>query len=104
WDERASVGVVMASEGYPGPVQGGRVIEGVGDVDDDVQVFIAGARRDGGRLVTSGGRVLCVVAQADTMAEAQARAYDNVARIQFEGAQYRRDIGDTAAQPLDFSR
>ncbi len=104
WDDRATVGVVMASEGYPGPTQTGRLIEGIGDVDDDVQVFIAGAKRVDGRLLTSGGRVLCVVAQGDTMAEAQAKAYDNVARIHFEGAQYRRDIGDTASQPLTFAR
>lgn len=104
WDDRASVGVVMASEGYPGPTQTGRPITGLDDVDADVQVFIAGARREGDQLLTSGGRVLCVVAQADTMAEAQARAYDNVARIQFEGAQYRRDIGDTASLPLEFAR
>jgi phosphoribosylamine---glycine ligase len=104
WDDRASVGVVMASEGYPGTSVTGRPIEGVGDVDDDVQVFIAGAKRVDGRLVTSGGRVLCVVAQGETMEAAQAKAYDNVARIHFEGAQYRRDIGDTAALPLDFSR
>ncbi|MCK9494369.1 MAG: phosphoribosylamine--glycine ligase [Dehalococcoidia bacterium] len=104
WDDRASVGVVMASEGYPGPTQTGRLIEGIADVDDDVQVFIAGAKRVDGRLLTSGGRVLCVVAQADTMEAAQAKAYDNVARIHFEGAQYRRDIGDTAALPLEFAR
>ena len=104
WDDRASVGVVMASEGYPGPTQTGRLIEGIADVDDDVQVFIAGAKRVDGRLLTSGGRVLCVVAQADTMEAAQAKAYDNVARITFEGAQYRRDIGDTAALPLKFAR
>jgi len=104
WDDRASVGVVMASEGYPGPTVTGRLIEGIADVDDDVQVFIAGAKRVDGRLLTSGGRVLCVVAQADTMEAAQAKAYDNVARIHFEGAQYRRDIGDTAALPLEFAR
>lgn len=104
WDDRASVGVVMASEGYPGPTQTGRLIEGIADVDDDVQVFIAGAKRVDGRLLTSGGRVLCVVAQADTMEAAQAKAYDNVSRIHFEGAQYRRDIGDTAALPLEFAR
>jgi len=104
WDDRASVGVVMASEGYPGPTQTGRLIEGIADVDEDVQVFIAGAKRVDGRLLTSGGRVLCVVAQGDTMEAAQANAYDNVARIHFEGAQYRRDIGDTAALPLEFAR
>ncbi|MGE3962268.1 MAG: phosphoribosylamine--glycine ligase [Dehalococcoidia bacterium] len=104
WDDRPTVGVVMASEGYPGPTVTGRPIEGIGDVDDDVQVFIAGAKRVDGRLVTSGGRVLCVVAQGDTMEAAQAKAYDNVGRIHFEGAQFRRDIGDTATRPLEFGR
>ncbi len=104
WDDRASVGVVMASEGYPGTSLTGRLIEGIGDVDEDVQVFIAGAKRVDGRLLTWGGRVLCVVAQGETMAAAQAKAYDNVTRIRFEGAQYRRDIGDTAAAPLEFAR
>lgn len=104
WDDRASVGVVMASEGYPGTSVTGRLIEGIADVDEDVQVFIAGAKRVDGRLLTSGGRVLCVVAQGETMEEAQAKAYANVARIHFEGAQYRRDIGDTAALPLEFAR
>lgn len=104
WDDLPTVGVVMASEGYPGTSATGRLIEGIADVDDDVQVFIAGAKRVDGRLLTSGGRVLCVVAQGDTMEAAQAKAYDNVARIRFEGAQYRRDIGDTASLPLEFAR
>src|SRR5690606_274323 len=104
WDDRASVGVVMASEGYPGPTQTGRLIEGIADVDDDVQVFIAGAKRVDGRLLTSGGRVLCVVASAETMEDARDRAYDNVARIHFEGAHYRTDIGATASRPLEFAR
>jgi len=102
WDDVATVGVVMASEGYPGSSPTGRPIEGIADVDDDVQVFIAGAKRVDGQLVTAGGRVLCVVARGDTMEEARAKAYENVGRIHFQGAQYRTDIGATASAPLTF--
>ena len=104
WDEAASVGVMMASPGYPGAYPRGAVISGVEDVDRDVQVFFAGAGRDErGRLVTNGGRVLCVVAQGPTVAEARERAYDNVKRISFEGAHYRTDIAARADEPLAVS-
>ena len=90
---RAAVGVVMASGGYPGPYRTGMAIEGLTDVDEDALVFHAGTALDSaGRVVTSGGRVLTVVAMGATVAEARAKAYDNVGRIRFEGAQYRRDI------------
>jgi len=93
WSERATVGVVMVPGGYPGPHETGKVITGVEDVDDDVQVFLAGVQRaSDGALVTSGGRTLCVVASGDTIEEARERAYDNVRRIAFEGAHYRTDI------------
>ena len=104
WDDVATVGVMMASGGYPAKYETGKPIEGVGDVDDDVQVFIAGAQRRDGRLVTAGGRVLCVVARGATMEDARARAYDNVRRISFEGAHYRTDIGAKASLPLEFAR
>ncbi|MGE0229480.1 MAG: phosphoribosylamine--glycine ligase [Dehalococcoidia bacterium] len=101
WSEAATVGVVLASGGYPGAYETGFPIEGVGDVDADVQVFLAGAKRDdAGVLRTSGGRVLCVVASGATVAEARARAYDNVRRIHFEGMHYRTDIGVTADAPI----
>ena len=97
WDDDATVGVVMASGGYPGSYETGKPITGVEDVDGDVQVFLAGARRDAdGTLVTAGGRVLCVVAKAPTLGEARERAYDNVRRIRFEGAHYRTDIAQPA--------
>ncbi len=93
WDERATVGVMMASPGYPGDYPLGAEITGVEAVDAGVQVFFAGAQRDErGRLLTAGGRVLCVVAAAGSVEEARALAYDNVARISFEGAHYRTDI------------
>ncbi|GMU39512.1 MAG: phosphoribosylamine--glycine ligase [Chloroflexota bacterium] len=105
WSGAASVGVVMASEGYPGPSPTGRPITGLDAVDADVQVFLAGAKRDdSGRLVTAGGRVLCVVAQGATMEQARERAYDNIRRIHFEGAHYRTDIGATYSEPLVFAR
>ena len=97
WDDAATVGVVMASGGYPGDYETGVPIRGVADVDPDVEVFFAGAQRTPERaLVTSGGRVLCVVAKAPSLVEARARAYDNVARISFAGAHYRTDIGARA--------
>ncbi|MXW34223.1 MAG: phosphoribosylamine--glycine ligase [Chloroflexi bacterium] len=97
WDDDATVGVVMASGGYPGSYETGQPITGVEDVDEDVQVFLAGARLDAdGTLQTAGGRVLCVVAKAPTLGEARERAYDNVRRIDFEGAHYRTDIAAPA--------
>ena len=99
WDSAATVGVVMASAGYPGPYESGLPISGVEDVDADVHVFMAGAQRDAaGTLVTAGGRVLCVVASGTTIAEARERAYANVRRISFEGAHYRTDIASAAAE------
>jgi phosphoribosylamine--glycine ligase len=102
WDDVATVGVILASGGYPDAYEVGKPIEGLDAIDDDVQVFVAGAAHDpAGRLVTAGGRVLCVVARGDTIADARARAYDNVARISFEGAHYRTDIGAAAEEPLE---
>ena len=105
WSDDATVGVMMASAGYPGEYETGFPIEGIDSVDSDVHVFIAGAQRDeAGVLRTSGGRVLCVVAIGATVAEARTRAYDNVRRIHFEGAHYRTDIGATADAPIEASR
>ena len=102
WSDDATVGVVMASDGYPGAYETGFPISGVEDVDADVQVFMAGARRDDdGALVTAGGRVLCVVAAGATLDEARERVYDNVRRISFEGAQYRADIAAGAAARVE---
>ncbi len=94
-DPRAAVGVVMAAEGYPGRVTVGDAIEGSeGPFPPGVQVFQAGTRLGpDGRIVTSGGRVLTVCALGDDRADAAARAYQALARVQFRGAQFRRDIG-----------
>ena len=105
WSNDATVGVVMASGGYPGAYETGFPISGVDDVDSDVQVFMAGAQLVSGgtedeTLVTAGGRVLCVVASGETVAEARERAYDNVRRIHFESAHYRTDIALNVGRPV----
>ncbi len=94
-DPRAAVGVVMAAEGYPGRVTVGDAVDGAeGPFPPDVQVFQAGTRRDpDGRIVTSGGRVLTVCALGSARADAASRAYQALTRVQFRGAQFRRDIG-----------
>lgn len=91
----ACVGVVLASGGYPGAFEAGKAITGWHEAAHapSVELFHAGTRRDGDRLVTSGGRVFVVTATAPTIAEAAARAYDGADRIQFEGKHLRRDIG-----------
>ncbi len=97
WDSRAALGVVMAAGGYPGSYRKGDVITGLPEETPDLKVFHAGtALDDQGRPVTAGGRVLCVTALGDTVAEAQARAYQAVKQIHWEGAYYRTDIGHRA--------
>ncbi len=95
WDPRPALGVVMAAEGYPGKVRTGDVIEGLPDPEPDgVKVFHAGTCLDeAGRVITSGGRVLCVTALGDSIADAQARTYQVVERIHWPGCFYRHDIG-----------
>ncbi len=91
WIDEACVGVVMASAGYPGSYETGFPITGLDKLDEDILVFHAGtATREG--VVTSGGRVLTVVARGETLDEARARVYTNIPRIHFEGCHYRRDI------------
>jgi phosphoribosylamine--glycine ligase len=98
WDERPAVCVVMASGGYPGPFQKGKVITGLAQAArlPDVKVFHAGTKREKDLVVTDGGRVLAVTALGDTLAEAKRNAYEAVAKIHFQGAHYRRDIADKA--------
>ena len=93
WDPRACLGVVMAAEGYPGDCAKGREIHGLGDVPDGVKVFHAGTACTDGRVVTDGGRVLCVTASGGSVAAAQALAYRGAGQIHWEGSWCRRDIG-----------
>jgi phosphoribosylamine--glycine ligase len=94
WDERPAVTVVMASGGYPGKYETGKPIRGLESCAEleDVQVFHAGTRREGGAVLTAGGRVLAITALGGNIAQARERAYKAVSRISFEGAHYRRDI------------
>ena len=92
-----SLGVVMAAGGYPGSYAGGEPIKGLDQaVADHGKVFHAGTRTEGGKIVTAGGRVLCVVALADTIGEAQQRAYALTEKIHWKDAFYRHDIGHRA--------
>jgi len=98
-DQRPAVCVVMASGGYPGAYDKGKVISGLaGEFHPEVMVFHAGTACKDGKTVTAGGRVLGVTARAEDLAGAIALAYETVARISWEGAYFRRDIGQKALQ------
>ena len=90
WKAEAAVCVILASGGYPGTYAGGKVITGLENAD--ATVFHAGTKRDGGQLVTAGGRVLGVTALAPTLAQARDRAYAAVKQIHFDAAQFRTYI------------
>jgi len=93
WDRRVALGVVMAAGGYPEDPRKGDEITGIQRSDDDVHVFHAGTQLQDGKILTNGGRVLCVTALGDTVRVAQRRAYEVADQIQFTGRQMRRDIG-----------
>jgi phosphoribosylamine--glycine ligase len=93
WDTRAAVCVVMASGGYPGAYETGKLITGLDTIDDpEVIVFHAGTRAENGQVLTAGGRVLGVTGLGTDLRAARERAYEAGARIRFEGAHYRTDI------------
>ncbi len=98
WDSRPTVCVVLASGGYPGSYEKGKVITGLDEAGamDDVVVFHAGTTMQGDQVVTSGGRVLGVTALGETIADAQTRAYQAVDKIHFDGMTCRRDIAQKA--------
>lgn len=100
WAERAAVCVVVASRGYPGPYEKGKVITGLEEAGalEGVILFHAGTTQRDGQWLTSGGRVLGVTAVAESLREARDRAYEAVARIHFEGMHFRRDIAARALQ------
>ncbi|MGO4552391.1 phosphoribosylamine--glycine ligase [Lysobacter sp. 2RAF19] len=94
WDARKSLGVVMAAEHYPATPRLGDTINSFDTPDvEDTKVFHAGTRIEGEHVVTSGGRVLCVCALGDTVAQAQQRAYAEIAGISWRGEFHRHDIG-----------
>jgi len=99
WKNGYSVCVVLASGGYPGKYEKGKVIQGLEDVEkmEDVYVFHAGTKKDKeGKIVTNGGRVLSITSYAEEFAVAQKRVYEAVEKIHFEGMHYRKDIGNKA--------
>lgn len=100
WDPRPALGIVMAAGGYPGNYRQGDIIDGLNVQEADCKVFQAGTALKDGQVVTNGGRVLCVTALGDDIAQAQKQAYAALHHIQWDGAFYRRDIGYRAIERL----
>jgi phosphoribosylamine--glycine ligase len=94
WSEKATLGIVLASKGYPGSYDKGYVIEGTEDVDGSI--YHMGTALKDGKYVTSGGRVMIVVCKAPTLREAQQKAQAEVEKIKCENLFHRTDIGDKA--------
>ena len=94
WDQRTALGVVMAAGGYPADYRKGDTITGIDSANNDsCKVFQAGTALEGDNILTNGGRVLCVTALGETAGQAQKKAYDAVAGIQWQDAYFRTDIG-----------
>ena len=96
WNPQTAVGVVLAAAGYPDSPRKGDAVEGMEAANKIGKVFHAGTAVSDGHTVTNGGRVLCVVGLGDNVKQAKAKAYEAVAKIHFEGMQYRKDIADKA--------
>lgn len=101
WDPRPSVGVVLAAGGYPAEYSKGEVISGIPTETAERKVFHAGTAEKDGNLITDGGRVLCVVAMGESVAEAQSHAYEWVKLIEWKDVYYRNDIGYRAIARKD---
>ncbi len=99
WDRRSALGVVLAAEGYPDNPRKGDPISGLNAATEECKVFHAGTLLAEGKVVTAGGRVLCVTALGETARQAQRTAYSAVDAIHFDGMQYRKDIGNRALAP-----
>lgn len=91
-DNRYAVTVMMVSAGYPGSYEKGKVITGIGETSGSI-LFHAGTKRDGDRLLTNGGRVIAVSSYGDSKEEALATSFANIAKVNFDGKYFRRDIG-----------
>ncbi len=102
WQDAFACNIVLASGGYPGSYEKGKIISGLEDAEatPDVVVFHAGTKMEGNNLITNGGRVLGVSATGKTLAEALEKAYTAIEKISFEGMQYRKDIGKKALEML----
>lgn len=93
WRKQAALGIVLAAEGYPGEYRKGDEIDGIPSATKSQKTFLAGVKEKDGRLLTDGGRVLCVTALGDSVFEAQRRALTLAEQIHWTGRFYRRDIG-----------
>jgi phosphoribosylamine--glycine ligase len=104
WVREPAVTVVLASSGYPGKYETGKAIEGLDsgqvEMDEGLYVFHAGTKKENGKIVTSGGRVCAVTGISHNLKGSIERAYEGVERIQFEGRQFRKDIGQKALARL----
>ena len=102
WDDRPCLCIVCASKGYPGSYEKHKEIRGLGEVEKlkDAEVFHAGTALEDGKIFTSGGRVLGVTALGNDIKSSKKNAYDAAKKINFEGMQYRNDIGDKAIDRL----
>ncbi len=102
WSKKYSIGVVLASKGYPDKYETGKVITGIEEAqkDPDIVVFHAGTDIKDGKLVTAGGRVLTVTATGDTLLQAKEKVYRAIEKIHFDGMHYRKDIGDKGLKYL----
>ena len=98
FDERTATGVMMVSGGYPGPYKKEKNISGLTGIFDSM-IFHAGTKQDGPTYVSSGGRVLCVTSYGKNQEKSLAKTYENLAKIDFEGAYYRKDIGFDIPEP-----
>jgi len=96
WDRRVALGVVLAAANYPDTPRKGDVISGLPGENENICVFHAGTTEHEGKIVTAGGRVLCVTALGENVKQAQKLAYETITGIHFDGMQFRRDIGHRA--------
>ena len=96
WDRRSALGVVLAAAGYPDEPRKGDEITGLPKPTEDCRVFHAGTKLEGKRVITNGGRVLCITALGDSLKMARNRAYEAAGSIRFDGMQFRKDIGHRA--------
>lgn len=94
WSERKSLCVILASSGYPGKYETGKEIKGIEEIkNSDVIIFHAGTKRQNGKILTAGGRVLAITATGDNFTEIREKVYKATEIIDFEGKHYRKDIG-----------
>ncbi|WP_332691863.1 phosphoribosylamine--glycine ligase [Halalkalibacter lacteus] len=103
WSEEEVVGIVLASEGYPGTYEKGTVIKGLDELSEDVLVFHAGTKKEDGEWKTNGGRVLLLATKKGSLLDAQQRVYEQVSNVSPDGLFYRKDIANKAISSVSSS-